>query len=68
MEKIILLIYLLFFNTHSFANVLVSGEFNQPLKPYSVFYNDKTGKLNLDEIKKKKFDEINPGGFYKGNV
>ncbi len=68
MEKIILLIYLFFFSVHSFGNVLVSGEFNEPLQPHSVFYNDTTGKLDLDEIKKKKFNEITPGGFYNGNV
>lgn len=68
MEKIILLICLLFFSVHSFGSILVSGEFNEPLKPHSFFYNDTTGKLYLDEIKKKTFNEINPGGFYKGNV
>lgn len=56
MEKIILLVYLLFFSVQSFGSVIVSGEFNEPLKPHLVFYHDETGKLRLDEIKKKKFD------------
>lgn len=56
------------FSDHSFGSALVSSEFNEPLKPHSVFYNDTTGKLYLDEMKKKQFNEINPGGFYKGNV
>jgi len=68
MEKIILLIYLLFFSALSFGSVLVSGEFNESLKPHFVFYYDKTGGLNLDQIKKKDFNTINPGGFYEGNI
>lgn len=68
MEKIILFIYLLLFSIQSFGTVLVSGEFNEPLNSHFVFYPDKTGELNLEEIKKKKFDKTNPSGFYKGNV